>query len=171
MVLIHPSLQPLLVPADQVRQFPDNPNNGDIDLIAESMQINGVFQPIIAQVGTGYIIAGNHRYVAMLSLGCTQVPVLWMEVDDDIALRMLAVDNKVARDAIIDSGLMADLLLRMAETERGLLGTGYNDNDLALMLSRLDDTDTLATVEPDIVEEYAKQRSDFECPNCGWSPS
>lgn len=125
-VRFHEELLPLLVPADRLMQYPDNPNNGDIDAIAESIEVNGCYRPVIAQRSTGYIVAGNHTYAALLSLGATEIPVVWLDVDDEQALRVLLGDNELARLAVIDQGLLTPLLEALLETDRALLGTGYS---------------------------------------------
>ena len=70
--LFHDALIPLLVPKDDVTAHPRNARNGDIEAIAESIQTNGCYRPVIAQRSSGHILAGNHTYYALLSLGAAQ---------------------------------------------------------------------------------------------------
>lgn len=167
MVRFHPGLSDLMESITAVQQHPDNPNNGDIEAIAESMEVNGVFTPVIAQRSTGYILAGNHRYAALLSLGQHRIPVVWVDVDDTEALRILFADNRTAQMAVMDNAALAELLEQLnAESEIGLLGTGYTEEHLEHLRSLFSDPDP----EPEVPEEeeYAKQRaSTIRCPNCG----
>jgi len=123
-------LQPLMVPIDKVRPHPDNPNSGDVEEIASSIEENTMYRPVWAQRSTGYILGGHHVYAACLALGSDEVPVIWCDVDDETALRILVGDNQIARLAVIDEGLLAPLLARLEQTERGLLATGFNPIDV-----------------------------------------
>lgn len=127
--LYHDSLLALLTDAENVRPHPGNPRNGDIAAIAESISVNGCYRPLYAQKSTGYILAGNHTYHALLSLDMAQVPVIWLDVDDLAAKRILAVDNRAADLGNYDNGLLVDLL-DSVNAHDSLLGTGYSDGDL-----------------------------------------
>jgi ParB-like chromosome segregation protein Spo0J len=124
-VRFHPALEPLLVPIGQVRPHPDNPSSGDEEAIAVSIQVSGMYRPVYAQTSTGYILAGNTTYAACLDLGATVIPVIWLDVDEEAALRILLGDNQLARLALVDQALLEPQLERLLQTELALLGTGY----------------------------------------------
>jgi ParB-like nuclease domain len=129
------SLEPLLVPIDQIKQHPDNPNNGDDENTVESIQTNGFVTAITADVNTGYIIAGNTRYRALLALGETRAPVIWVDHwDAEGATRYMVGDNASARRAVMDQAQLLALLGNLAETERGLVGTSITQNEYEKML-------------------------------------
>lgn len=128
-------VKPLLVPIDQVKQHPDNPNNGDDENLIESIKVNGFVTAITADAKTGYITAGNTRYRALHALGATQIPVIWVDHwDGDGAVRYLVGDNASAARAEMDQGQLLALLGNLAETERGLVGTSITQNDYEKML-------------------------------------
>ncbi|WP_433225815.1 ParB N-terminal domain-containing protein [Microtetraspora malaysiensis] len=52
------------VAISSLKNHPDNPRRGDLDVIAESLRENGQFAPLVVQASTSYILAGNHRYPA-----------------------------------------------------------------------------------------------------------
>lgn len=133
MVRYHDALQPLLVPIDAVQPHPDNNNNGDIDEIDASIEVNGMYRPIMAQTSSGNILAGNHTWMALAGRGAQQVPVVWLDVDDEDALRILLGDNYIAAKAIRDNAATARLLTRLAATDKQLLGTGYTEMDLTVI--------------------------------------
>ena len=57
---------------DSLHQHPDNPRNGDVDAIVESVRVSGVYRPIvIAEDNT--ILAGHHLWMALGQLGREQV--------------------------------------------------------------------------------------------------
>jgi len=167
MIRFHESLAPLMEPIGHVRQHPDNPNNGDVDAIATSMQINGVFTPVIAQQSTGYILAGNHRYAALLMLNQTQIPVVWLNVDDTQARKIMLADNRTAQLAEIDLMALGEMLEEMNALDPmlGLIGTGY-DTEYLERLRGMQMDEPLDFDE----NEFAKQRGSngpITCPSCG----
>jgi len=121
-------VQPLLVPIEQVRQHESNPNNGDLDALIESIQVNGFVTAVTADAKTGNIIAGNHRYQALHALGATHIPVIWVDhMDATGAVRYMVADNRTGKLAVLDETALAALLTDLSDTDMGLAGTGYDD--------------------------------------------
>lgn len=169
MIRFHPSLEPLMEPVEAVSQWPDNPNNGDLEAITESIQVNGVYTPVVAQRSTGHILAGNHRYHAMVALGATTVPVLWLDVDDEAARRIALVDNRSGQLAWMDNALLVEHLDDLVGTEDGLIGTGYDPGWLEEMHASLAQPLGEDFIEDDGSGPQAPQRAGgFTCPRCGW---
>lgn len=129
-----PSLTPLLVSIDKVRQHPDNPNNGDDENLVESIQTNGFVTAITVDENTGYIVAGNTRYRALLALGATQIPVIWENWDAEGAVRYMIGDNASSRRAVMDQAALLALLAQLAETEKGLTGTSIHQDEYERMM-------------------------------------
>ena len=146
--LFHDALIPLLVPKDDVTAHPRNARNGDIEAIAESIQTNGCYRPVIAQRSSGHILAGNHTYYALLSLGAAQIPVVWVECDDVAATRILLADNRTADLGNYDNGLLVDLLDDLAGHD-SLMGTGYLDSDLRELHKLLEEETPIESQDPD----------------------
>ena len=126
-VKFHPDLEPLLVDIHLLKPHPDNPSNGDEDEIVTSIEVNGMYRPVYVQRSTCFILAGNTTYAACMNLGAERIPVIWLDVDDEAALRILLGDNELARLAIVDRALLTPLVNRLLETELKLLGTGYRE--------------------------------------------
>lgn len=134
-VHIPPALTDLLVPVDKVQAHPRNANNGDVDVIAESLLANGMFRPVVVQRSSGYILAGNHTYYAMLQLGEPSIPAYYLDVDDQAALKIMLADNRTAQLARMDDGLLIELLQQLGGDDLATLyGTGYTDADLLDLL-------------------------------------
>lgn len=106
---------------DPLKEHPDNPRRGDEEVIEESIRINGWYGAVTAQKSTGYILAGNHRYRVAKEMGATEIPVIWRNVDDETALKILLVDNKSADMGGYDESTLEALL----ENLDSLDGTGY----------------------------------------------
>lgn len=127
---------------DPLKEHPQNPRRGVVEAIAESIDVNGWYGAIVAQKSTGYILAGNHRYRAAVAAGAKTVPVIWMDIDDEAALRILLADNRTADLGHYDEAVLAGIL----ESLPTLGGTGYSP--LAAAEAALDAAPA-APVDPD----------------------
>lgn len=129
LVVFHEDLAKLLVDIDSVQQHPDNYNNGDLDEIIQSIEINGMYRPIYVQRSTGYIFAGNHTWEACKTLGATQVPVVFADIDDNTALRIMLADNHIAQMARPDDAALLKILEHL-DANDSLMGSSYGQSDL-----------------------------------------
>lgn len=144
-----------LAPLDAVRPHPKNPRQGDIGSIHESIQANGFYGAIIAQKSTGFILAGNHRWQAARQSGATEIPITWVDVDDDHALRILLADNRTNDLASYDDNALAELLKEIHEAHGNLIGTGYDGDALDELLADLGQS-----AEPPAVPEAQVDKAD-----------
>lgn len=133
---------------------PRNARDGDIGAIITSIQQNGWFGTLVAQKSTRYILAGNHRFQAARQLGMTHVPVYWVDCDDERALAILIADNRTSDIGRWDEQGLIDILSDLQQSDM-LLGTGYDDEDLAKLLG---------DAGSEVVE---KEERLIECPKCG----
>ena len=133
---------------------PRNARDGDIGAIITSIQKNGWFGTVVAQKSTRYILAGNHRFQAARQLGMTHVPVFWVECDDERALAILVADNRTSDIGRWDEQGLIDILSDLQQSDM-LLGTGYDDEDLAKLLGDVGS------------EQVEKEERLIECPKCG----
>lgn len=136
-----------LTPINALKPHPDNPRQGDIGAIHESITHNGFYGTIIVQKSTGYILAGNHRWQAAKAAGLTEIPVTYLDVNDDHARRILLADNRTNDLATYNDEALAQLLQELHDTTGTLDGTGYDGDDLDQLLSDLEH-DPLATPDP-----------------------
>jgi len=151
-----------IVSVDAVRPHPRNVNEGNIDAIAASMRANGFYGALRVQRSSGHICAGNHSWRAAKEIGLKQVPVIYLDITDDQALRIMLADNQTAREAHNREQELADLLGEIQLTSDGLLGTGFDDGALDDLLKRLGDS-ALAGAEAaggDPVEEEEEPQVD-----------
>ena len=126
----------VLEAADSLILHEQNPRQGDVGAIVESIEANGFYAPLIVQRSTRHVLAGNHRLLAARQLGMGEVPVVWVDVDDDRALRILLADNRTADLAAYDDVNLAALLTDLAQcTTTQLLGSGYDSEDLDSLLA------------------------------------
>jgi hypothetical protein len=124
-------------PLGQLAVHPRNVNEGDAGAIYESIEANGFYGTIVVQKSTGYILAGNHRFLVARQQEAATLPVCLVDVDDDQALRILLADNRTTRLGIDNPAALAQLLQELLGTSRGLEGTGYDRDAMDLLLSDL----------------------------------
>lgn len=124
------------VPVDALHEHARNPRDGDVGAISQSIDAHGFYSVVIAQRGTGVIIAGAHRWKAAKAKGMTTVPVLWLTVDDRTADRIRIADNRMSDLATDDKAELASWLEQM-QNDGGLAGLGFDASDLDTMLSEL----------------------------------
>ncbi|MFI6326595.1 ParB N-terminal domain-containing protein [Nonomuraea sp. NPDC050556] len=134
---ILPELVDLAVDVAELTNHPGNYRRGNIDVIAESLRVNGQYRPLVVQKSTGHIVAGNHTYRAALRLGWPVVAATLLDLEEEDALRILAVDNASSDQAENDEAELAQLLSRIAEEQGSLQGTGWTDEGLADLLDKM----------------------------------
>lgn len=135
MVAFHEDLRPLLKPIDSVTQHEANYNNGDVEAIAESIEVNGMYRPIYVDRSNNQILAGNHTWEACKSLGATQIPVIYLDYEGVEGLRTMVADNRLASLARPDNRQLVALLNTIeAESGSGLHGSGFGERDLEALI-------------------------------------
>lgn len=162
-------LEDLLDDISRLRPHPENPRNGDVDAIMASIRVNGVYRPLYAQASTGYILAGNHTYAALMEMGATRAPIVWLDVDGAAARRILAVDNRASDLGRYDDAMLIDLLATIEESEGGLLGSGYTDEDMLAMMQLVEER-AVTPISPEEFPAFAPSdlAVDYHCPSCGY---
>jgi ParB-like chromosome segregation protein Spo0J len=132
---------------------PENPRRGDVSAIADSINAHGFYGAVVAQRSTGYVLAGNHRLLAAQQEGLTELPVVWVDVDEERARRILIADNRTSDLGTYDDALLIEILSDLALTEESLGGTGYSKEDLNLLAETLEAAE--AELEPHL--EYSRK--------------
>lgn len=129
------SIEYATVPLSDLRTYPHNPRQGDIDAIADSLVANGQYRPIVVQKSSGQILAGNHTYLAAKGLDWKSIEVAYVDVDDERAARIVLVDNRTADLGDYDETVLTNLLTDLPDLD----GTGYTTDDLDELLADLRD--------------------------------
>jgi hypothetical protein len=124
-------------PIDSIQPHPRNVNDGDCGAIGVSMDANGFFGAVLVQESTGYILAGKHRWLVRKQRGAKTIPVLYQDVDDAAALRIMLADNRTARLGADDPLKLSELLQEILSDAGTLEGTGFTGDDLDELLSDL----------------------------------
>lgn len=134
------------VELDQLRTFHANPRRGDTARIAASLRVNGQYRPIVGNRGThtgrpNEVLAGNHTLTAMRDLledtgdeRWARIAVVWRDVDEDQAKRIVLADNRTADVGGYDETALVGLLGGLDDLE----GTGYDLGDFEALEASLD---------------------------------
>lgn len=123
----------------QLNFYPGNARRGDIDLIADSLRINGQYKPIVVNKGThdpdlaNTILAGNHTVMAAQRLGWQNIDVHWVDLDADACRRVVLIDNKANDASTYDLEELVNLV-----GDGPLAGTGFTQDELDAMLETMD---------------------------------
>ena len=85
------------VKLSEIFPYYDNPrdNTNAVEPTKESIKRFGFVKPILVDKA-GVIIAGHTRYVAAYQLGMEFVPVVYSDMDDEMAKKYRILDNKLA---------------------------------------------------------------------------
>lgn len=139
----------------KLREHPRNANEGDVGAIAASIEAHGFYGAVIVQRSTGFVLAGNHRLKVAQQAGAASLPVQYVDVDDETALRILVADNRTTRLGRDDDVLLSALLTELAATPAGLDGLGYDGDDLDRLLGDLN-----RAAEPAVPDEPVTRPGD-----------
>jgi DNA modification methylase len=121
------------VSISDLKQYPGNARRGDVDMIRESLRVNGQYKQIIVQESTGYVLAGNHTLQAAKGEHWDKLHVTFVECSDETAQKINLVDNRSNDVATYDMEALTDLLKEIPEFE----GTGFTEGDLDDLLAEM----------------------------------
>ena len=126
-----------MVPIDAIQPHPRNCNQGDQGAIIESIRHNRFYGACDVQRSTSLILAGKHRWLAAKECGLKMIPVIWQDVDDAEALRIMLSDNRTSRLGTDEPNALAELLQSIQNDTGSLAGTGYDGDALQELLDDL----------------------------------
>ena len=115
-----------IVEITTLKPYPKNPRRGDVEAIAQSLNVNGQYKPIVVNKRDNTILAGNHTWRAARSLGWTHIAVSFVDVDDYGAQKIVLADNRTSDMSSYDDSKLLDLLQSLSTLD----GTGFQQVDL-----------------------------------------
>ncbi len=153
------------VPIGSLKPHPQNPNRGDVDAIADSIDELGYFGAVLAQIEhddgseSRTIIAGEHRWRAAQDVGAETIPVLWHRCTDNEAKKVVLGDNRFTRLGVVDDRLVHRLLTELVDDNESLAGTGYDDDDFEDLTVAVEDAMRAASNEWEEEDEPGTEAS------------
>lgn len=151
------------VALSELQVYHKNPRIGNVDKIAKSLHLNGLYRAIVVNIGThtgrtNEILAGNHTYLG------ARKPLYWqsgkdadgdpivfdkpawdtilcsfVDVDDQHAAQIVIADNKTAEDGSYDESVLVDLIESLPQLV--VDATGYDTKEFHDLIGTLDDVD------------------------------
>jgi ParB-like chromosome segregation protein Spo0J len=134
---------------EKLKFDPKNAKKHAKQTISDSIRANDFYGAALAQEKTGLVLAGHGRIAGAKRTGIKEVPVIFIDVPDAVARRILAVDNGSTLEEGFDEAKLAALLEEIRD-EGGLYGTGYDEADLDELLKSAgaDDDDDAKETKP-----------------------
>jgi hypothetical protein len=127
------ALAELRVPITTLKPFPGNPRRGDLEAIKASLVANGQYRPVVVNRRTMEVLAGTHTLRAALELGWDEIAATFVDADEELAKRIVLVDNRTNDLAGYDEALLAELLSELPDLD----GTGYDEAALSRLLDEV----------------------------------
>ena len=147
------------VPILSVTPYEGNARRGNVAAIAESLQANGQYRPIVCREEDRTILAGNHTWQAARHLGMPEIAVTWISCDDVTARKIVLADNRTGDLSDYDNSALLDLLRSLPDLD----GTGFALSDIdrldGLLDTPLEDLEERDPIEPDIALEAGSWKS------------
>lgn len=128
-----PEVTPIAALRPHPRNYREHPED-QLEHIAASIRANGFYRNVVtAQDGT--VLAGHGVVLASQKLGLEAVPVIRLPLDpeDPRAIAVLTGDNEIGSLAMVNDRVLTELLRELAHTDVGLLGTGFNEEQLTAL--------------------------------------
>lgn len=153
------------VKLSEIFPYYDNPrdNTNAVEPTKESIKRFGFVKPILVDKA-GVIIAGHTRYVAAYQLGMEFVPVVYSDMDDEMAKKYRILDNKLAEKSSFDEDQLLEELRNM-EVPTDMQAFFFEDINQMLNFS-LDSINQQAEEYGGFQDDYSKvEEENFEAPS------
>lgn len=153
------------VKLSEIFPYYDNPrdNTNAVEPTKESIKRFGFVKPILVDKA-GVIIAGHTRYVAAYQLGMEFVPVVYSDMDDEMAKKYRILDNKLAEKSSFDEDQLLEELRNM-EVPTDMQAFFFEDINQMLNFS-LDSINQQAEEYGGFQDDYSQvEGENFEAPS------
>lgn len=153
------------VKLSEIFPYYDNPrdNTNAVEPTKESIKRFGFVKPILVDKA-GVIIAGHTRYVAAYQLGMEFVPVVYSDMDDEMAKKYRILDNKLAEKSSFDEDQLLEELRNM-EVPTDMQAFFFEDINQMLNFS-LDSINQQAEEYGGFKDDYSQvEEENFEAPS------
>lgn len=154
-----------VVKLSEIFPYYDNPrdNTNAVEPTKESIKRFGYVKPILVDKA-GVIIAGHTRYVAAYQLGMEFVPVVYSDMDDEMAKKYRILDNKLAEKSSFDEDQLLEELRNM-EVPTDMQAFFFEDINQMLNFS-LDSINQQAEEYGGFQDDYSQvEEENFEAPS------
>ncbi len=121
-----------LVEIGDIQRNPSNPNRHSteqIQRLAKVIERNGWRNPLVVSKRSGYLVKGEGRLLASLSLGLEVVPVEYQDyATDDEEWSDLIADNKMSELSVQDRESLKEIVSKMETVDYS--ATGFSQSEI-----------------------------------------
>lgn len=155
-----------LVEIGKIQRNPYNPNKHSaeqIQRLATVIEKNGWRSPLVVSRRSGYLVKGEGRLLAGLSLGCVYVPVEYQDyATDEEEIRDLIADNKVAELSVRDREELKEVISKLDKEDYSATGFSQNEIDsLMSMITTSTESYPVENYQPPITESLPSYVNDL----------
>jgi ParB-like chromosome segregation protein Spo0J len=131
---MRPELKIHEVDINELKLFPGNPRvHHDLDLLVKSIETFGWTNPILVQEKTNRVLAGHGRLLAARKAGLKVVPVIYLDLTDELASAYTITDNRLSEKSEWDFPMLKDLILEIDTGALDISITGFQPDELKKM--------------------------------------
>lgn len=149
-------LETIYIPIRDLEPHPKNAKQHDIPTLRSSIRRFGQYRTIVVQKPTGArkkhrVLAGHGTWYAMREEGLETIACNVRDVDDETALRIVAIDNRSTELGGWDDEALVAMLGSLPDLD----DTGYSQRDFDRMQERL--MQDMETGDQDIEDDLAQR--------------
>jgi len=122
-----------------------NPRHNDmaIDAVKRSIESFGFLDPIIARRSDNMIVAGHTRQKSAIQTGLHEVPVIYVDMNDEDMKLFNIADNKLGEYAVWDTGELANIMRELSEKDIDLSLTFFSETEIDDLLGGVEEKELL----------------------------
>ena len=142
------------VKLDKIKEWDKNPRLHNVEELKKSIDRFGFRNVVVVNKRTMTCEAGHGRLQAAHALGMREVPVLFVDDDDDTAAAFAIADNRMGELAEWKEDELLQILEDLKAKDEDLLGSiGFSNFQLEMMLARLQPEETGSIMMGDTLPE------------------
>jgi len=149
------------VPIASLKPWKKNPrlNDETVDSIVKSIEKFGYTNPVLVRRADNRIIAGHTRVKALLKIGETVAPVIFMDIGKTDADLYALFDNKSTENTAWDPPKLSELFVDLKDIGADVELTGFSFGEISA-------TEIPQDNQP--INEDDMRDTQNECPKCGF---
>lgn len=123
------------VAVESLKPWDENPRKNDkaVAKVARSIKRFGFGAPVLARKADREVIAGHTRLKAALKLRLAEVPVRFLDLDEEAAHKLAVADNRTAQESAWDRELLSEHVQGW-EDDPDIAALGFSDDELEKLL-------------------------------------
>ena len=142
------------VKLDKIKEWDKNPRLHNVEELNKYIDRFGFRNVVVVNKRTMTCEAGHGRLQAAHALGMREVPVLFVDDDDDTAAAFAIADNRMGELAEWKEDELLQILEDLKAKDEDLLGSiGFSNFQLEMMLARLQPEETGSIMMGDTLPE------------------